>query len=60
MARKDAQQQDVPEKNPKQGGSYIRHPETGEMYPNADDHMMAHRIEHGEFANPATTNGGEQ
>ena len=39
MARSDNQ----PEKNPHAGGSYIRHPVTGDLNPNLDDHAMAAR-----------------
>jgi hypothetical protein len=60
MARKDNVQADITELNPRHGGSYIRHPESGELHPNTDDHVMVARIERGEIAAPKTTTGGEQ
>jgi hypothetical protein len=48
MAKKDNTQDntqwEVPELVPRQGGSYIRGPATGELAPNADDHVMAFQI----------------
>lgn len=62
MAKKD----NIPEQIPRHGGSFIRHPETGELHPNADDHVMQARIARGEVAKPAAaapvknTTGGDQ
>ena len=44
---------DVPELSPARGGSYVRHPETGELQPNADDHVMAARQAAEAAATPA-------
>jgi hypothetical protein len=60
MAKKDNTQDntqwEVPELVPRQGGSYIRDPSTGDLTPNADDHVMAAQI-----TAPATPDiGGKQ
>lgn len=49
MARTDNQ----PEKSPSAGGSYVRHPVTGDLNPNLDDHVMAARDAKAKSAAPS-------
>lgn len=36
--------EDKKDKLPRMGGSFTRHPDTGELHPNLDDHVMVHRV----------------